>query len=109
MHVFQAVCGSVVMARRGPRAPRGYSADTMDANGSSPADNLTWDWAAPTESVFLNGTNATAPANASSVCVVKFCEQWEAAQHNLFQMANMFFAAAFLVPKSFTQSLLLLR
>ncbi|XP_063219900.1 popeye domain-containing protein 3-like isoform X2 [Bacillus rossius redtenbacheri] len=40
---------------------------------------------------------------------VKFCEEWEAAQHNLFQTANIFFAAAFLVPRNFRQSLLLLR
>jgi hypothetical protein len=37
------------------------------------------------------------------------CVEWEAAQHNLFQTANLFFAAAFIVPRSFKQSLLLLR
>ena len=37
------------------------------------------------------------------------CVEWEAAQHSLFQTANLFFAAAFIVPRSFKQSLLLLR
>lgn len=37
------------------------------------------------------------------------CNEWSAAQHNLFQTANLFFAAAFLVPMSFKQSVLLVR
>lgn len=37
------------------------------------------------------------------------CKEWTAAQHNLFQTANFFFAAAFLVPSSFKQSVLLVR
>lgn len=37
------------------------------------------------------------------------CNEWTAAQHNLFQTANLFFAAAFLVPMSFKQSVLLVR
>lgn len=37
------------------------------------------------------------------------CKEWTAAQHNLFQTANFFFAAAFLVPCSFKQSVLLVR
>ncbi|XP_071875914.1 popeye domain-containing protein 1-like isoform X2 [Bombus fervidus] len=38
-----------------------------------------------------------------------YCDEWEAAQHKLFQAANLFFAAAFLVPRSFKASVLALR
>lgn len=38
-----------------------------------------------------------------------FCKDWTPAQHNLYQTANLFFAAAFLVPGSFKQSVLLVR
>lgn len=38
-----------------------------------------------------------------------FCSEWTAAQHTMFQAANLFFAAAFLVPMSFKQSVLLVR
>lgn len=37
------------------------------------------------------------------------CDVWEVAQHNLFQTANMFMAAAFVVPKNFKQNILLVR
>ncbi|CAH1961970.1 unnamed protein product [Acanthoscelides obtectus] len=37
------------------------------------------------------------------------CKEWTPAQHNLFQTANFFFAAAFLVPGSFKQSILIVR
>ncbi|KAG5873853.1 hypothetical protein JTB14_019529 [Gonioctena quinquepunctata] len=37
------------------------------------------------------------------------CKEWTPAQHTLFQAANFFFAAAFLVPGSFKQSVLLVR
>lgn len=37
------------------------------------------------------------------------CKEWTPAQHNLFQTANFFFAAAFLVPGNFKQSVLLVR
>ncbi|KAJ8966697.1 hypothetical protein NQ314_003347 [Rhamnusium bicolor] len=37
------------------------------------------------------------------------CKEWTPAQRNLFQTANFFFAAAFLVPGSFKQSVLLVR
>lgn len=37
------------------------------------------------------------------------CKEWTPAQHSLFQTANFFFAAAFLVPGSFKQSVLLVR
>ncbi|KAK9869849.1 hypothetical protein WA026_003573 [Henosepilachna vigintioctopunctata] len=37
------------------------------------------------------------------------CTDWNPAQHSLFQTANFFFAAAFLVPGSFKQSVLLVR
>jgi hypothetical protein len=49
-------------------------------------------------------TTALIPGEGEASCV-----EWEAAQHNLFQTANLFFAAAFIVPRSFKQSLLLLR
>ena len=38
-----------------------------------------------------------------------YCDVWEEAQHNLFQTANMFMAAAFIVPKNFKQNILLVR
>lgn len=50
--------------------------------------------------------NATATTVAESW---SSCKDWTAAQHNLFQTANFFFAAAFLVPGSFKQSVLLVR
>lgn len=37
------------------------------------------------------------------------CKEWNPAQHDLFQTANFFFAAAFLVPGSFKQSVLVVR
>ncbi|RZC39702.1 Popeye domain containing protein [Asbolus verrucosus] len=37
------------------------------------------------------------------------CKEWTPAQHPLFQTANFFFAAAFLVPGSFKQSVLIVR
>lgn len=37
------------------------------------------------------------------------CEEWEPAQHNLFQLANFFFAVAFMVPRNFKMSVLILR
>ncbi|KAG8319374.1 hypothetical protein J6590_092939 [Homalodisca vitripennis] len=37
------------------------------------------------------------------------CGEWEPAQHNLFQLSNIFFVAAFLLPKKFKKSVLLLR
>ncbi|VVC96467.1 unnamed protein product, partial [Leptidea sinapis] len=38
-----------------------------------------------------------------------FCAKWTSAQQDLFQAANLCFAIAFLVPKSFKQSILVLR
>lgn len=49
--------------------------------------------------------NGTAVEGASW----SMCKEWTPAQHNLFQTANFFFAAAFLVPGSFKQSVLLVR
>lgn len=37
------------------------------------------------------------------------CEEWEPAQHNLFQLANFFFAVAFMVPRNFKMGVLLMR
>ncbi|XP_034239009.1 blood vessel epicardial substance-like [Thrips palmi] len=49
------------------------------------------------------GGNQTAPA------LPAFCEGWEAIQNNLFQVSNLFFCIAFLVPRTFKQSVLLYR
>ncbi|XP_049768100.1 blood vessel epicardial substance-like [Schistocerca cancellata] len=54
-------------------------------------------------------STATAVSGVGDAAAGTFCLEWEAAQHNLFQTANLFFAAAFLVPRSFKQSLLVLR
>lgn len=39
----------------------------------------------------------------------EFCKDWSPAQHNLYQTANFLLAAAFLIPGSFKQSVLLVR
>lgn len=41
--------------------------------------------------------------------VVRTCGEWEPAQHNLYQLSNICFAAAFCMPRSFKPSILLLR
>ncbi|KAL6266233.1 blood vessel epicardial substance-like [Pogonomyrmex barbatus] len=59
-----------------------------------------------------NGTevsNVTERLNATVLMPGGYCDEWEAAQHKLFQAANLFFAAAFLVPRSFKASVLALR
>ncbi|XP_050447401.1 blood vessel epicardial substance-like [Cataglyphis hispanica] len=59
-----------------------------------------------------NGTevnNITERLNATVLIPGGYCDEWEAAQHKLFQAANLFFAAAFLVPRSFKASVLALR
>ncbi|XP_011332882.1 blood vessel epicardial substance isoform X6 [Ooceraea biroi] len=59
-----------------------------------------------------NGTqinNVTERLNATILVPGGYCDEWEAAQHKLFQAANLFFAAAFLVPRSFKASVLALR
>lgn len=72
----------------------------------------------PTSSLSLLVTTHISVVNETNVSIVTSlipdegdvsCVEWEAAQHNLFQTANLFFAAAFIVPRSFKQSLLLLR
>lgn len=54
------------------------------------------------ESQFFNATRASDKQPWA-------CTDWNPAQHSLFQTANFFFAAAFLVPGSFKQSVLLVR
>nr|XP_015835225.1 PREDICTED: uncharacterized protein LOC100141516 [Tribolium castaneum] len=49
--------------------------------------------------------NNTGPESTSWA----LCKEWTPAQHPLFQTANFFFAAAFLVPGSFKQSVLIVR
>lgn len=66
-----------------------------------------------------NGTNYTAlnisdfellNVNNSSVQYgFWFCAKWVEAQQDLFQAANLCFAVAFLIPKSFKQSILIVR
>ena len=78
-----------------------------------------WNSSTPTPTLSLLVTSNISLGNDTNVSVVtsyipgdgeaKYCVEWEAAQHNLFQTANLFFAAAFIVPRSFKQSLLLLR
>jgi hypothetical protein len=72
----------------------------------------------PTSSLSLLVTTNISGVNETNVSIVTnlipddgnvSCVDWEAAQHNLFQTANLFFAAAFIVPRTFKQSLLLLR
>lgn len=72
----------------------------------------------PTSSLSLLVATNISVVNETNVSIVTTlipddgdvsCVEWEAAQHNLFQTANLFFAAAFIVPRSFKQSLLLLR
>ncbi|XP_011300277.1 blood vessel epicardial substance-like [Fopius arisanus] len=54
-------------------------------------------------------SNTTARLNATILPHGGYCDEWESAQHKLFQAANLFFAAAFLVPRSFKASVLALR
>ncbi|XP_012277107.1 blood vessel epicardial substance [Orussus abietinus] len=54
-------------------------------------------------------SNVTERLNATALTPGGYCDEWEAAQHKLFQTANLFFAAAFLVPRSFKASVLALR
>jgi hypothetical protein len=72
----------------------------------------------PTSSLSLLVTTNISGVNQTNVSIITTsnpdagnvsCVEWEAAQHSLFQTANLFFAAAFIVPRSFKQSLLLLR
>ncbi|XP_015108580.1 blood vessel epicardial substance [Diachasma alloeum] len=54
-------------------------------------------------------SNVTERLNATVLPHGGYCDEWESAQHKLFQVANLFFAAAFLVPRSFKASVLALR
>ncbi|XP_014467839.1 PREDICTED: blood vessel epicardial substance-B-like [Dinoponera quadriceps] len=59
-----------------------------------------------------NGTevnNVTERLNTTVLRPDSYCDEWEAAQHKLFQAANIFFAFAFLVPRWFKISILALR
>lgn len=47
--------------------------------------------------------------NETAPVLPAFCEGWEVVQNNLFQVANLFFCIAFLVPRHFKQSVLLYR
>ncbi|XP_043467744.1 blood vessel epicardial substance-like isoform X2 [Leptopilina heterotoma] len=54
-------------------------------------------------------SNITERLNVTILSTESYCDEWESAQHKLFQAANLFFAAAFLVPRSFKASILALR
>jgi hypothetical protein len=115
--------GGVAVTREDMRGTS--SAEVMTA-ASNPADNFT-EFTVWTEAFWNSSTSPALTslvpseislANDTNVSVVTSlipgedeasCVEWEAAQHNLFQTANLFFAAAFIVPRSFKQSLLLLR
>ncbi|XP_077267794.1 popeye domain-containing protein 1-like isoform X1 [Temnothorax americanus] len=59
-----------------------------------------------------NGTevsNVTERLNATVLSPGGYCDKWDPVQHKLFQLANLIFAAAFLVPRSFKSSILALR
>ncbi|KAK6641510.1 hypothetical protein RUM44_013222 [Polyplax serrata] len=71
-------------------------------------DAITWNDTTVTNlknKIWIN--DSTSLWNTSAVSTT--CEVWEVAQHNLFQTANMFMAAAFIVPKNFKQNILLVR
>ncbi|KAJ1528671.1 hypothetical protein ONE63_007065 [Megalurothrips usitatus] len=51
----------------------------------------------------------TARGNETVPGVPAFCDGWEGVQNNLFQVANLFFCIAFIVPRHFKQSILLYR
>ncbi|KAK0180117.1 hypothetical protein PV327_005791 [Microctonus hyperodae] len=53
--------------------------------------------------------NVTERLNSTALPPGGYCDEWEAAQHKLFQAANLFFTAAFLIPRSFKASVLALR
>lgn len=98
------------------------STDTMNTTGYDVytedmlADNSSFLW---NNTVLFNLTNSTdynfdyeSQTQNGSVYASgtwSYCIEWSAAQHTLFQTANLFFAAAFLVPMSFKQSVLLVR
>ncbi|XP_015601976.1 blood vessel epicardial substance [Cephus cinctus] len=54
-------------------------------------------------------SNVTERLNSTIAPPGGYCDEWESAQHKLFQAANLFFAAAFIVPRSFKASVLALR
>lgn len=87
--------------------------ENLTTNGSS-FDLLSWTenttfynsttWSPIYSTTWDNETDKNTTYRAA-----KFCDVWEEAQHNLFQTANMFLAAAFIVPKNFKQNILIVR
>lgn len=76
-----------------------------------PKDNNSF-WNGSDVASLTNGTEMDYEYPLNSTVASKtwaLCTEWTPAQHNLFQTANFFFAAAFLVPGSFKQSVLLVR
>lgn len=51
-------------------------------------------------------TNSTLSEDSAEGLV---CGEWEPAQNNLFQLSNICFTAAFIVPRKFKHSVLILR
>ncbi|KAK3912482.1 Blood vessel epicardial substance, partial [Frankliniella fusca] len=67
-------------------------------------------WAnASASALGLGLVHANATRNETLPSAPAFCEGWEAVQNNLFQVANLFYCIAFLVPRHFKQSVLLYR
>lgn len=56
-----------------------------------------------------NETRVNSTQDIAESQVTQACGEWEPAQHNLFQLSNIFFVAAFMVPRNFKQSVLVLR
>jgi len=84
-----------------------WTEEFWNSSSSSPTSSLSL--LVATNISVVNETNASIVTSLIPNDSDVSCVEWEAAQHNLFQTANLFFAAAFIVPRSFKQSLLLLR
>nr|XP_018917632.1 PREDICTED: uncharacterized protein LOC109044383 [Bemisia tabaci] len=97
---------SVTCKPKTPRARKRAKRDSGMANLSFAGPSAGWDLYnlmldADNDSA-LNVTNGTAEEGS-------YCGEWEAAQHNLFQFSNLCFVSAFLAPRTYKPSVLLLR
>lgn len=78
-----------------------------NAGGANDSLNFTLDSTA--DFMGTGGSNITLSDMPPSATTWSSCLEWSAAQHNLFQIANLLFAAAFCCPPSFKQSVLVVR
>ncbi|XP_059472060.1 blood vessel epicardial substance-like [Neocloeon triangulifer] len=116
--------GPTVSSPAAATSPLILAAQTRTVTAASVASTTTeppvtdFPWTAGDEALFLLllntsgglvGSVGPALTAAGNSTALKLCSDWEPAQHNLFQAANLFFAVAFLVPRSFKQSILVLR